>query len=86
MDNGGRWHHVASDGEIQRVMRDKESEVIECPGVGITFLCSFRFLTILRSGAMGGDVRNIEGGWVYASDLAMRFDLQEMRHLSKVSR
>ena len=86
MNNGGRWHHIASDAETRRAMKDTTSEIIEAPIVGITFMVSYATLTILRAGAMGGDVRNVEGGWVYHNDIALRLDTQELRQLGAISR
>lgn len=86
MDNGGRWDHVASDAEVSRAMRDRTSEIIEAPIVNITFMVSYATLTILRAGAMGGDVRNVEGGWVYHNDIALRLDTQELRELGAISK
>lgn len=86
MDNGGRWDHVASDREIRRAMQDKHAEIIEAPIVGITFMISYSLLTVLRAGAMGGDVRNVEGGWVYHNDIALRLDVQELRTLGAINK
>jgi hypothetical protein len=86
MNNGGRWDHIASDTEIRRAMKDTNSEIIEAPIVGITFMVSYATLTIIRAGAMGGDVRNIEGGWVYHNDIALRLDTQELRRVGEISR
>jgi hypothetical protein len=86
MNNGGRWQHIASDAEVRRAMKDRESEIIEAPIVGITFMVSYSTLTVLRAGAMGGDVRNVEGGWVYQNDIALRLDVQEMRTLGAINK
>lgn len=86
MDNGGRWSHLASDHEVSRAIVDKEAEVIEAPGISMTFVVSYQHLTVLRCGAMGGDTFNVEGGWVYPSDLAMRFDVQEMRQVAEATK
>lgn len=84
LDNGGRWHHIATDAEVARAMRDKTADVIETPVTGCTFIVSRRYLTTLRAGAMGGDVFSIEGGWVYAHDLGQRLDERELRIVAQV--
>jgi hypothetical protein len=84
MDNGGRWHHIASDAEVRRALRDHEAIAIEAPVISVTFLVSRKTLTTLRAGAAGGDVFSVEGGWVYAHDLAQRLDEQELRQVAEV--
>lgn len=83
LENNGRWHHIASDQEIMRAMRfDKEVEIIEVPFMNMTYCVSRKYLTTIRCGGMmGGDTRNIEGGWVYANDLFQRLDEMELRRL-----
>lgn len=85
MDNGGRWHHIASEAETERAMRDKSAEVIEAPVIGATFIVSRRTLTTLRAGAMGGDVFSVEGGWVYANDIAQLLDRSELYRVADVA-
>lgn len=82
--NDGRWHHIASEAEVMRALRDKNADVIEAPAIGITFFMSRKYLTTLRAGAAGGDTFSVEGGWVYASDIAQRYDEQELRTLSRI--
>jgi hypothetical protein len=82
MENGGRWHHIASERELSTVMhRDKEMEVYEVPAMCVTFLISKRFLVIIRAEALGGDTRNIEGGWVYDNSLRFAMDREEILSL-----
>jgi 2-keto-3-deoxy-6-phosphogluconate aldolase len=83
MANGGRWDHIASEMEIRRALRDKNSTIYEVPAIGITLMVSRVHLTTLRAGAAGGDIFCIEGGWVYANDLLQRFDEMEIRQLAE---
>jgi hypothetical protein len=84
MQNGGRWHHVASDREVMLALRDKNSEIIEAPAINMTFIVSHKYLTSLRCGAGGGDIFNVEGGWVYLNDLTLRLDKEELRTLARI--
>jgi hypothetical protein len=86
MNNGGRWHHIGSEQEIRNAMRDKNAEVIEIPAISMTYVVSYERLVIVRAAALGGDVNNIEGGWVYANDLALRLDVRELRSLAESMR
>ena len=84
LDNGGRWHHIASETEIKRAMGDKDAEIIECPVISCTFIVSQKTLTTLRTSAMGGDMFEIEGGWVYPHNIAQLLDRAELRHVAEV--
>lgn len=84
MNNGGRWHHIASEREVRRALADKHSEIIECPGINMTFMVSKARQTILRCGAGGGDIFNVEGGWVYKSTIPMLLDREELYTLARV--
>lgn len=84
LQNGGRWHHIASDHEVTRAMRDKDVTVIECPIIQCTFIVSRKTLTTIRAGAMGGDTFSIDGGWIYPNDLAQRLDERELRAVADV--
>jgi hypothetical protein len=85
LDNGGRWHHVASEREIARAMGDQHAQIIECPIISMTFVCSHVYGCIVRAGALGGDVRNIEGGWQYLTNIDLRADVAELVMLSEIS-
>ncbi len=58
----------ATEPEIRRTLL-KPSEVIEWETGGMTFLLGLRpndkEYVIVRAGALGGDVRNVHGGWRY---------------------
>lgn len=82
LDNGGGWHHIATERELQTVLRrDKEPEIYECPPICMTFVVSRRFMVIIRANAFGGDTQAIEGGWVYDNLGRFFVDLQEIRSL-----
>lgn len=84
MNNGGRWHHIMSDAEVSRALSYREVEIIECPAITSTFILSRRHQTILRAGAMGGDTREVHGGWVYANDIAFQLDRHELIKVAEV--
>lgn len=76
--NGARWHHIASEAELKRAMNDTMLRIREVPFIGMTFCISPERLTIVRCSALGGDTRNIEGGWVYGNSITMMLDEQEL--------
>lgn len=82
LNNGGRWHHIASEREIRRALTDVHAEVIEMPVMGLTFVVSLKHLTMLRATAFGGDTRNVEGGWVYPNSIALGLDKYEVVRVS----
>lgn len=75
--NGGRWDHVASESELKLAMAGKVA-VCEAPVIGITFILNRDRRTIVRCGSLGGDQRDIEGGWVYTNYFSMERDWQEI--------
>jgi hypothetical protein len=82
LENGGKWHHVASERELMAAMQAaRPHHVHEVPMIGTTFLCVPKLLTIVRTGALGGDTREIHGGWVYGNPLRFIADRQEIRIL-----
>lgn len=85
MDNGGRWDHIASETECARVLKDNTAEVLEATVIENTWIVSMLHMTILRCGAVGGDVFNVEGGWVYANPFSMMRDLEEIRTVASLT-
>jgi hypothetical protein len=81
LNNGGRWHHIASERELKRIHTDKEAEVYEVPPLCLTLLVSRRYMSIVRATAFGGDTRDIEGGWVYDNPLGFVADRSEILEL-----
>lgn len=81
MDNGGRWHHIASERELAKILTDPEPEIYEVPSLCITFLVSRRYMSIVRAEAFGGDRNTIEGGWVYSNHIRFMADRAEILEL-----
>ena len=81
LDNGGRWHHIASEAELKRVLTDREAEVYEVPPLCLTLMVSRRYMVIVRAEALGGDTRNVEGGWVYDNPINFLSDRSEILEL-----
>lgn len=79
MDNGGRWNHIASEMEIRRGLRAVDYLVYEIPVIKVTLLrISNPIMMIIRAGPMGGNVRDIQGGWVYDNPFSMQLDWNEI--------
>lgn len=85
VDNGGRWHHIASESEVARAMSDPQADVCEWEALGQTFVASLRHLTIVRTSAMGGDTFDIECAWVYPNSIALMLDAAEIKHVARNS-
>jgi hypothetical protein len=67
-----------TDTEIGAIMKDPRTEIIEWAALGLTWLLNRARLGIVRCGAMGGDVFDIHGGWLYPNDIAFMLDRQEI--------
>lgn len=72
--------------ELKLIVQDKELEITEWENVGYTFLFSRKYLGIVRTGIMGGDVREIHGGWKYISLIHMWQEWQEICQVSNAYR
>ena len=84
LDNGGRWHHIASEKELMGAMRNGRHKVYEVPMLCMTFIVVRNRLTIVRcGGTMGGDTRDIEGGWVYLNEIDLLLDEREIGILAE---
>jgi hypothetical protein len=80
----GRWWRIAAEAEITTAMaRDRNVEIIEWGPLGQTFIISFEHLIIVRTGILGGDVREIHGGFVYDNEISLRLDLEEIRQVAR---
>lgn len=67
----------ASEADI-RLALDNSDGVLEWETVGFTFVKSARACVIVRSGALGGDTREVHGGWKFANVFAMERAWQEI--------
>src|SRR6266545_684192 len=55
----------ATEAQIKRAMQDPNAKICEWPTSGLTFIYSLKERVIVRTGALGGDVFAIDGGWYY---------------------
>lgn len=74
---------MITEGEIRRAMRTANHDVIEWEAAGFTFLRDERTRVIIRAGSLGGDVRDIHGGWKYLTVADMDHDWNEIRDLAE---
>lgn len=75
-----------TEAECKRFMRCHETpphEVIEWETNEMTFHRCPRLHMILRTGAMGGDVRSIDGGWLYLTADHMDKEWREIGEVAK---
>lgn len=68
----------ASEADIRAALDDSDS-IIEWETIGFTFVRSSRHLVIVRSGALGGDVRTVHGGWKFANIFQLEMAWREIR-------
>lgn len=55
----------ATESEIRLALSDPNAKYCEWESAGLTFVLSEKEMVIVRAGAMGGDVRDVHGGWKY---------------------
>lgn len=68
----------ATDAETRLALNNSD-EVLEWETVGYTFVKSARACVIVRSGALGGDTREVHGGWKFGNVFAMERAWQEIK-------
>lgn len=81
LNNGGRWHHIASDEELKEAVAKKDHE-LEVPAIQMRFICASKVLTIVRVGIFDSDLITIEGGWVYDDQIQFLLDWKEIYDLA----
>lgn len=67
----------ATEVDIRAALEDSDG-VLEWETVGFTFVKSARACVIVRSGALGGDTREVHGGWKFANVFAMERAWEEV--------
>lgn len=72
--------------ELKLVVQDSECLVTEWETIGYTFLYSKKHLAIARTGIMGGDIREIHGGWKYINIMHMYQEWEEIKRVSMAYR
>jgi hypothetical protein len=78
-----RWAHVASEAELAAALGAANHRVYEVPMLNETFLVCWDKLTIIRTGSLGGDTREVFGGWVYDNLIRLMADEQEIVQLAR---
>jgi hypothetical protein len=72
----------ANPRQLKAATRDPDAEYLEWESAGYTFIKSPRHNVIVRTGAMGGDVLDIHGGWKYLLPAHMEKEWQEIKTLA----
>lgn len=70
-----------NEAELRKALADKDATVVEWESAGFTFLRSPNTCTIIRAGALGGDVRTVHFGWRYWNVDQMDLDWAEILSL-----
>lgn len=86
LQNGGRWHHIATEHEVRAALSNKQATVVEVPAIASTFVISYAHRVMVRTTAMGGDTFNVEGGWTYDNPFSLMIEHQEVSQLAANSR
>lgn len=84
-NTGAQPHHTASETEIQLAIKGP-CRAYECGSLNCTFIVNRVLKTIVRAGILGGDVHNIEQGWVYATHIETQIAEAEIYHLCHASK
>lgn len=74
---------LADEDELKKAVGDPHARIIEWASVGLTFVRSDRQCVIARTGALGGDVRQVHGGWFYLNTILLAADWQEILYVAK---
>jgi len=74
---------LLTETECKAVVSDPDLKVAEWETQGYTFFASERHLAILRTAAMGGDMREIHGGWKYVTPFGMWREFHEIKSLER---
>lgn len=78
-----RYRGLEATESEKRAAFARASEVVEWEKGGKTFILCIPLRVILRAGSLGGDVREIEGGWHYLRPEDM---FKEWRDIKLVAR
>lgn len=79
-NTGAQPHHTASETEIRLAIAGP-CRAYECGPLNCTFIVNRILKTIVRAGILGGDVHNIEQGWVYGTNFETQLAEAEIYHL-----
>lgn len=82
----GRWLRELTERELKWLTKNhiNEALIVEWEWANQTYFLFERHSAIVRSGAMGGDVFDLHGGWKYANPLSARLDWAEIEKMGKV--
>lgn len=81
----GRWIRELTESELKLFVARKDLMVIEWEIQGLTFFGNRPLMQIIRTNAMGADVRIVHGGWQYSNDIAFLMDWTEIRYVGSES-
>lgn len=71
----------ATENEIKQALSDPNAIIIEW-ATGVTFIASQKELCLVRTGIMGGDVREVHWGWIYLTPMHLMKELGEIRQVA----
>lgn len=79
----GRWIRELTEKELKLFVQRKDLMVVEWPLMNLTFFGHRPLMQIIRTNAMGSDVRIVHGGWQYGNDIAFLLDWTEIRYVGQ---
>jgi hypothetical protein len=77
----GRWLREATQRELKRFIKQHNLMLVEWEAMNLTFFGHRPSLMIVRTNAMGADVRIVHGGWVYPNDIAYLLDWKDITYV-----
>lgn len=82
MENNDHAIGYATEADVKAALSHTD-EVIEWETIGFAFHKSARACVIVRSGALGGDTREVHGGWKFANVFKMEMAWSEIRAVAE---
>jgi hypothetical protein len=73
----------ATESELRNAIGDPGAVYVEWENAGLTWIMSDRYHVIVRTGALGGDVRDVQGGWKYLRREHMLKEWEEIKAVAE---
>jgi hypothetical protein len=73
---------LLTEAECKAIAQDNTAVIVEWQTNGLSFIASAKYLGIMRTGALGGDMRDIHGGWKYDLPSAFNKELAEIKRVA----
>jgi hypothetical protein len=78
----GRWKRECTEKELKRALQKQNDGYVEWKYWNQTFFRYLEDLIVVRTNLLGGDTKDVHGGWKYESDLVLRLDWLEIQRIA----